>query len=218
MRVSHQTIYSWVIKGWLGEGIQKFLIHGKKGYTKSENSLKSLKNKDKKRIDTMSKADLEGNEVGNFQGDTMHGAKQSGAIATFADVKSRFILADKMSDKTADTFSESMKFLFAEIDNDKLKTLLQDNGSEMANFKSDEDMLGCDIYFTYPGRPWEKALVENSNRLLRRFFPKGMSFKNVTREMVLQAVEWLNNLPRKSLNYRTAYEAFHGIDDVAFES
>jgi IS30 family transposase len=215
---STQTIYNWIISGYFGKGLQKFLLYGKKGYTKSENSLKALKNKDKKRIDTMPEEDLKGIEIGNFQGDTIHGVKHSGAIATFVDICSKYILADKMEDKTADTFSNSMKFLFSDIDNDKLKTILQDNGSEMANYTTDEKMLNCLIYFTYPGRPWEKALVENSNRLIRRFFSKKSSFKKITREMVLQAVEWINNLPRKSLNYRTAYEVFHSVETVAFET
>ncbi|MDH5717579.1 MAG: IS30 family transposase [Spirochaetia bacterium] len=217
INISHQTVYNWVIKGYLGKGVQKYLLFGKKGYTKSENSLKTLKNKDKKRIDTMPEGALKGNVVGHFQSDTMHGAKQSGAIATLADVNSRYILADKMADKTADSFSNSLKFVFSDIDNEKLKSILEDNGSEMANFKSDEEMLNCKIYFTYPGRPWEKALVENSNRLLRRFFPKKMKFNNVTREMVLQAITWINNMPRKSLGYRTAYEVFHNVKTVAFE-
>jgi len=217
MRISKQTIYNWIIKNRLGEPLQKYLLFGKKRYRKSENSLKSLKNKAKKRIDQMPVSAVEGHSIGHFQGDTIHGAKQSGAIATFADVNSRYILADKMKDKTADSFSKSMQFLFSEIDNDKLKTILDDNGSEMANFESDEEMLNCKIYFTYPGRPWEKALVENSNRLLRRFFPKKMKLNNVTREMVLQAITWINNMPRKSLGYRTAYEVFHNIEPVAFE-
>jgi IS30 family transposase len=218
MRISHQTIYNWVIKGRLGESMQKYLLYGKKGYAKSKNSLKSLKNKSKKRVDTMPEEARKGLEIGHFQGDTLQGAKQSGAIATFVDLKSKFILADKMQDKTANSFSRSMQISFADIDNDKLKTILEDNGSEMSNFESDEEMLNCKIFFTYPGRPWEKAHIENSNRLIRRFFPKNMSFQKIENKDVLQAVEWLNKLPRKSLNYRTAYEVFHDIKPVAFDT
>jgi IS30 family transposase len=215
IKISHQTIYNWIIKGLFGKSIVKFLLFGKNGYKKSENTLKSLKSK--KRIDEMPDNYRNPNEIGHLEGDTMHGKNQSGAIATFVDKFSKYIFADKMEDKKADTFSKAMQFVFSDIENDKLKSIVEDNGSEMFNFESDEEMLNCEIYFAYPGHPWEKALVENSNRLLRRFFPKNMSFKDVTREMVLQAVEWLNHLPRKSLGYRSAYEVFHNITPVAFD-
>ncbi|MDH5718937.1 MAG: IS30 family transposase [Spirochaetia bacterium] len=217
MRISHQTIYNWIIQKRLGEDLQKFLLFGKKGYKKSEKSLKTLKNKAKRRIDKMPNKARFGTRIGHFQADTMHGKNQSGALATFVDIFSKYVLADKIEDKKADSFSSAMRFLFSDIDNKKLRTILEDNGSEMANFETDEEMLNCKIFFTYPGRPWEKALIENSNRMLRRFFPKNKNFKNIDREKVLQAVNWINHMPRKSLGYRTAYEVFHDINCVAFE-
>lgn len=214
--ISHQTIYTWIIKGYLGKSLIKYLLFGKKGYKRSKQSLKGMKNKGQKRIDEMPENAKTGNELGHFQADTIHGAKQSGAIATFVDTKSKFLIAQRMLDKTSESYSKALKYQFADIEN--LKTILQDNGSEMANFQTDEKMLQCEIYFTYPGRPWEKALIENSNRLLRRFFPKRKSFSNITEQMILQAVNWINNLPRKSLGYRTAFEVFYDIEPGAFET
>jgi len=77
-------------------------------------------------------------------------------------------------------------------------------------------MLQIPVFFTHPGRPWEKPLIENANRMLRRFFPKKMQLDKVSSEEVLEAVTWLNHYPRKSLNYRTPYEVFFKIKPVAF--
>lgn len=101
-----------------------------------------------------------------------------------------------------------MQDIFSEVDTNKLKILLKDKGSEMSNFELDEAILNCDIYFSCFGSlgALGTALVENSNRLLRRFFPKKMSFENITQENILQAVEFLNNIPMESLGWKTAYE------------
>lgn len=215
--VSHQTIYNYIRKGWLGERIQHYLPYGRKGYMKCKNTEKRLNNTDKKRIDEMPDEFLNPTEVGHIQGDTIVGAKQKGRIATFVDITSKYIAAAKMKDGTADSFTEAKKKAFAQAGIKEVRSMLQDNGSEMANYKVEEEIFGCPIYFTFPGRPWEKALIENTNRLLRRFLPKGKPLDKVTDDFILQIVTWLNDMPRKSLNYRTAYEAFHNLEPVAFE-
>lgn len=211
--VSTQTIYNWIYKERFGTGLTKFLLFGKHRYKKC---VEKPLNKDKKRVEDMPKCSRNRKRLGDFEGDTIIGAKQKGALITIIDRKSLYIFADVLKNKMAETFSKSLRDLFAGLDMDKLKSLLFDNGTEMSMWKSIQEMLQIPVYFTHPGRPWEKPLIENANRMLRRFFPKKMQLDKVTSEEVLQAVNWLNNYPRKSLNYRTPHEVFFKIKPVAF--
>jgi len=230
--VSTQTIYNWIYKDRFGSGLRKFLLFGKH---RCKKSAEKPTNSDKKRVEDMPKCARNRKRLGDFEGDTTIGAKQKGALVTLVDRKSLYIFADVLENKKAETFSRSLRYLFADLDMDKLKSLLFDNGTEMSMWKSIQEMLQIPVYFTHPatkpshpcgflpyrpragwGRPWEKPLIENANRMLRRFFPKKMQLHKVTSEEVLQAVEWLNHYPRKSLNYRTPYEVFFKIKPVAF--
>jgi IS30 family transposase len=211
--VSTQTIYNWIYKERFGAGLTKFLLFGKHRYKKSG---EKPTNSDKKRVEDMPKCARNRKRLGDFEGDTIIGAKQKGALITLVDRKSLYIFADVLKNKMAETFSKALRNLFADLDMDKLKSLLFDNGTEMSMWKSIQEMLQIPVYFTHPGRPWEKPLIENANRMLRRFFPKKMQLDKVTSEDVLQAVEWLNHYPRKSLKYRTPYEVFFKIKPVAF--
>jgi IS30 family transposase len=213
--VSHQTIYNWVYSGWLGKGIVNFLLYGKKRYKKRGSKVNPA-NLAKKRIEDMPECARDRSRIGDWEGDTIIGAQQKGALITLVERKSRYILAKRLGNKSKDTFSKAMQWLFASVDN--IFTILFDNGSEMANFETDEEMLGCQIYFAHPGRPYEKPVIENSNRLLRRFFPKKTNFLEVSDESVFQAVDALNHMPRKSLSYRTAQEVFFDLQPIAFDT
>lgn len=211
--VSTQTLYNWIYKERFGVGLTKFLLFGKRRYKK--NAAKQA-NLDKKRVEDMPDCARNRKRLGDFEGDTIIGAKQKGALITLIDRKSLYIFADVLKNKMAETYSEAIRNLFADLDMDNLKSLLFDNGSEMSMWKSIQEMLQIPVYFTHPGRPWEKPLIENANRMLRRFFPKKMQLDKVTTGEVLHAVDWLNHYPRKSLNYRTPYEVFFKIKPVAF--
>lgn len=211
--VSTQTIYNWIYKERFGAGLMKYLMFGKHRYKKKSGN---PSNSGKIRVEDIPKCARNRKRLGDFEGDTIIGAGQKGALITLVDRKSMYIFADVLKNKMAETFAEAIRNLFADLDADRLKSLLFDNGTEMAMWKSIQEMLQVPVYFTHPGRPWEKPLIENANRLLRRFFPKKMKLDRVTSEDVVRAVNWLNNYPRKSLNYRTPYEVFFKIKPVAF--
>ncbi|MFA5799725.1 MAG: IS30 family transposase [Candidatus Peribacteraceae bacterium] len=67
------------------------------------------------------------------------------------------------------------------------------------------------MYFAHPYHSWERGTNENTNRLLRQFFPTGTNFSDITQENIDWAVDLINHRPRKRLNYRTPHEVFHGI-------
>jgi len=208
MHISHQTIYNWVHKKILGNKLSRLLLFGKKGYKKR---YKPAVGPEKRRIDEMPEKSRNRNRVGDFEGDLIVGSKHRGAILTLVDRMSSYILARKLPDRSNFSLATTLRDLFADFENDQLKTLIFDNESGLNDYKSIEEMLQIKMYFTYPGRPWEKAIIENSNRLLRRFFPKNMRLDNVDNESISHAVQWLNNYPRKKYNYRTPIEVLTGI-------
>lgn len=204
--VSHQTIYNWIHRGALGEPMQKFLLFGKRGYKKGVNPPETLLNQAKKRVDEMPKWAINPKNSGNWEGDTVIGARQKGAILTLAEKKSKYLTGGKLDAKTKLAWATLAKNSLADFDADQLRSMVIDNGSEMNEFQSLEESLSIKIFFAYPGCPWQKPLIENSNRILRRFFPKGMELDQVTDSQVQLAFTTINAIPRKSLNYRTPYE------------
>ena len=83
-------------------------------------------------------------------------------------------------------------------------------GKEFAEHETIAAKLDVDVYFARPYRSWERGLNENSNGLLRQYFPKGMELIEVTQEQVQWAVDRLNHRPRKVLGFRTPFEIFFG--------
>jgi IS30 family transposase len=87
-------------------------------------------------------------------------------------------------------------------------TLTVDNGKEFAAHKAITAELKAQVYFAHPHSPWERPTNENTNGLLRQFFPKYTSFLTVTQEHLDHAIHLLNNRPRKCLDWKTPYQAF----------
>ena len=83
-----------------------------------------------------------------------------------------------------------------------------DNGSEFAEFKAIEEELHTEVYFAEPHKPWQRGTNENTNGLIRFFFPKGFDFKSVTQDDVDYVVNLINNRPRKVLGWKSPAEAF----------
>jgi len=94
-------------------------------------------------------------------------------------------------------------------------TLTSDNGKEFSRYKTISKELNADFYFAHPYSSWERGTNENTNGLLRRFFPKGTDFDKVSQENIEEVVEKLNNRPRKCLGFRTPNEVFWKIKTVA---
>jgi len=88
-------------------------------------------------------------------------------------------------------------------------TLTVDNGREFANFKELESNTKLTVYFADPYSAWQRGTNENTNGLLKQYFPKGVNFKSVSEKEVAFIVHKLNNRPRKCLNYQTPHEVFY---------
>lgn len=145
----------------------------------------------------------------------MVGYRHRGRLVTHVERKSRYLFAQKIEDGTATSFNEASLLLFQRVPSAYRKTLTLDNGSKNAKFSELEDKLTMRVYFTKPYASWERGTNENTNGLLRRFFPKGTDFLKVTDFELAKVVKILNHRPRKCLNYRTPYQVFNSVSGGA---
>ncbi|MBS0172755.1 MAG: IS30 family transposase, partial [Nitrospira sp.] len=147
--------------------------------------------------------------IGDWEGDTVIGKNHRGALVTLAERKSRYILAAQVPGKHASGVTAAIMRLLRPH-KDKCYTMTFDNGKEFAEHETIAAELDADVYFAHPSHSWERGLNENSNGLLRQYFPKAMELIEVTQEQVQWAVDRLNHRPRKVLGFRTPFEIFFG--------
>ena len=209
-RVCAQTIYDWI---YLYRSDLRVYLHCRKGkYRRSRTAKLRLEGRRKalarRRIDQRPKCILGRKRYGHWEGDTVVGAGQSGYIATFVERKSGYLMAYKLEHSTAAAFAAVAVTGFATVPSRYRRTLTLDNGTEMSDYEVIEKNTGLDVYFAYPYHSWERGTNENTNGLLRYFFPKKTSFRDVTQEQVDRAVQLLNTRPRKRLGYRTPEQMF----------
>jgi IS30 family transposase len=140
---------------------------------------------------------------GHWEGDTVRGYKGDGFIATFVERKSGYLLAYKIERPTSLAFARAATTCFASVTDKYRKTLTLDNGSEMADYEAIEHSTGLQVYFATPYHSWERGTNENTNGLLRFYFPKQMSFAHLNQRELDQAVREINTRPRKRLGYKT---------------
>jgi len=208
--VSPVTIYHWIYRDAAAGGeLRNFLRQRhKKRRKRRAGEDRRGQMPDRRIIDQRPKVANQRRRIGDWEGDTVEGRKGSGLIATHVDRKSRYTVAVKVSDKSADTVTRATLTAMKKLPSEKIRTMTFDNGKEFAGFKDLERGLGMRSYFARPYHSWERGTNENTNGLLRQFFPKGMDFSTVLKTDVDRALKLLNNRPRKCLNYRTPTEVF----------
>ncbi|MEN8174095.1 MAG: IS30 family transposase, partial [Chloroflexota bacterium] len=207
MRISHETIYRWVYLDAMVEGkLYRNLRRGRRRRRRQKRYGTGRRFEDRKCITHRPEIVDSRQRYGDWEGDTIEGKKSSGYIVTIVERKSRYLLAAKMENKKAVTLTAQGTSVFRSIPTKMRKTLTVDNGSEFSQFKKFEKKTGLEIYFAKPYSPWQRGANENTNGLLRQYFPKGSNFKKLTEKDVEEAVKRLNNRPRKCLGYRTPHE------------
>ena len=208
MRVSHQTIYDWIRNDeQYGKRYRVFLRQsGRKRRKRYGTSEKRGRIKGRIDIDERPKVVDKKKRVGDWEGDTIEGAKGSGYLTTLVDRKTRYLSLGFSKTKQASEVRRAMIRSFRRHDNLPCETITLDNGKEFAEHEQLGESLEADVYFAKPYHSWERGLNENTNGLLRQYFPKGMDFSKITPYQLRKVEAELNNRPRKSLDYRTPRE------------
>ena len=210
MSISHEAIYQHIYKhrqSYLGKKLIKLLpYHHHKRREKRKFGKNRVRIKDQVNISQRPKHVELRIEVGHWEGDLMIGTGQKSAIGTIVERKTRFTFIVKIENRKSKTVTQQFAKLLNTLPKYIRKTMTYDNGIEMANHKWLSNNTGMDIYFANPYSSWERGTNENTNGLIRRFFPKGTDFNKITIEQLKQAQYALNNRPRKILGYKTPNE------------
>jgi IS30 family transposase len=149
---------------------------------------------------------------GHWEGDLMiGGARAQSAMGTLIERKTRFAilvpLKSKRSEEVRKAFAKEMMKLPKEL----RKSLTYDQGREMAQHKLFTKQTQIKVYFAHAQSPWERGTNENTNGLVRQYFPKGTDFNKVTRAEIKKVQRSLNTRPRKTLGWKTPQEAMREL-------
>ena len=207
--ICHETIYQFIYeeqpewKKYLRQKKGKYRRrHGTKERGKAREEAK------KQRID-MRPAVVDNRErIGDWEGDTIVGGERTTGIITHVERSSGYLLGDLFKQKKAELIKEKIIARFKKISVGKKYTITYDNGTEFSEYELISRNTGMDIYFANPYHSWERGTNENTNGLLRQFFPKKSMFATLKQKDVTDAVNLINHRPRKRLGYLTPYEVF----------
>lgn len=188
---------------------KRYGIRERRGQIKGRRSIDKRKKKLEKR-----------KKIGHLERDLILGTKQKGALLTIVDRKTRLTFAVKLNGKSAAEIHKATVKALTPIQS-IIETITNDNGKEFAFHKKTEKRLNAKIYFTHPYSSFERGSNENTNGLLRQYFPKNKTdFRKVTTYQVAKALNRVNSRPRKCLGFKTAIEVtrkeLSKIKNVAF--
>ena len=196
----YKTIYKWINEGTIINGNKKLLRRkGKGGWYetrgKIRNKGKSVRKRDKK---IYKRADY-----GHWELDTVVSGlgKSKACFITLVERKSRFYKAIKSPNRHADVVARLIIDYLKQYPSELVKTITTDNGAEFADWETIEKELSCEVYFCDTFCAWQKGTNENSNGLLREFFPKGYNLSRYTQAYIDKKVNLINNRPRKCNNW-----------------
>ena len=147
--------------------------------------------------------------IGDWEGDTVIGKGRKSALLTLVERKTLYTIIVRLSGKRADLLAQA---LITRVDSikDRFKTLTLDNGLEFAEHEQIAASLKTKVYFAHPYSSWERGINENTNGLIRQYFPKGTDFNDVTQKQIELVMSRLNNRPRKARGGKTPNELFIG--------
>jgi IS30 family transposase len=147
--------------------------------------------------------------LGDFEGDTVLGPAGTGGIVTLVCRRSRFTIITKIQSKDADHVHARIKQRLKELAEEQRRSITFDNGTEFARCQRLEQHLSLHLYFADPGCPHQRGTNENTNGLIRQYFPKGTDFRTVSHQEVNAVEHLLNNRPRACLQFETPADVFH---------
>ena len=148
--------------------------------------------------------------LGDWEGDTIVGAQRKGALLTHVERKSLFTTISRLPRPTANATHRATVRRLKPL-RDHVHTITYDNGKEFAGHRHTAHILHAQIFFATPYHAWERGVNENTNGLIRDFFPKGTNFSTIHPATVAKVERLLNGRPRKSLGFKTPNEVFHAL-------
>lgn len=213
MNISYESIYRYIYshpQGNINKKLIKLLVRKKSRRRKlKRREGHSSKIKDGTSIELRPGEVEDRIEVGHWEGDLLIGPKQNSCMGSLVERKTRYALLVKLVNKKSQTVCMAFAKKLNKIPVIYRKTMTYDNGVEMAEHQLLTNQTGMDIYFAHPYSSWERGTNENTNGLIRRFYPKKTDFNTISNADLDILQNRLNNRPRKVLGYYTPEEMFY---------
>lgn len=208
MRISRQCIYDWLErdKKSAGTWYKRLRINNRKRKRPRVKAARHVNIANRKGIEERPQSVDTRRFCGDWEADTVEGALNRGRIATLVERKTLFTIIAKMETRHAYCFNAALLERLEQDASLPIRTITADNGAEFARHKELEEALAAKVYFAKPYCSWQRGLNENTNRLIRQYFPKKTDFKLVPKTQIALIEDTLNNRPRKKLAYRTPAE------------
>lgn len=207
--IVHETIYGYIIRH---QKLRKYLRCRKGKYRRRHGTLKREKTREyeKKRwIGERPDIINQRTRIGDWEGDTIIGKERKQRILTYVERATGYLIADKLDVVTGELVARKTIEHLKRFPREKRRSITYDNGTEFSAHESIEKKTKATVYFANPYHSWERGTNENTNGLIRQFFPKKSFFANITQTEVDRVAKLLNRRPRKRLNYLTPFETFH---------
>ena len=218
MQISHEAIYQYIYVLPRGE-LKQTLIKALRQEHKYRRTQKSGKTEEKRgKIADMLSIEERPAEVadrtvpGHWEGDLILGKYKRSALGTLVERTTRYtILVPLGNQKDAVSVREAYAKAFKTVPDELRKTLTYDQGKEMSEHQQFTIDTGIQVFFAHPASPWERGTNENTNGLIRQYFPKGTDFAQVSEDEIKKVQRKLNNRPRKALNFYKPDEVFNKL-------
>lgn len=204
-RVSAPTIYDWIERDVHRQHWKSFLRRrGKRPWRRRTHVVES-----RARIRNRPQLIERRLRLGDFEGDTILGPPGTGGLVTLVCRRSRLTILAKIHSKDARHVRQRIQQRLRELADDRRHSLTLDNGTEFACCRRLEKHLDMKLYFADPGCPYQRGTNENTNGLIRQYFPKGTDFRHISHQEVRRVENLLNGRPRACLHFQTPAAVFH---------
>lgn len=213
--LSHETIYQFIYIQCKGE-LKKELIsclrqrkprrQNRKGVTEKRGVIPNMISIDQRPEEVANRS-----VPGHWEGDLIIGKDHKSAIGTIVERQTRYVLLVKLKDKDAVSVRKAFSKKLLEMPESLRKTLTYDRGKEMADHAKFTISTGMEVFFCDPHSPWQRGSNENTNGLLRQFFPKGTDLNEVSSTQLNWVQEALNERPRETLGFKTPKSAINKL-------
>lgn len=212
MQVSHESIYSYLYvlpKGALRRELTKCLRRRHiKRYRRNKSRQRTCPIQNYISIEERPAEVADRIIPGHWEGDLIMGRSNTSALGTLVERTTRMTFLVKLKDKDATAVRKAFAKEFRRLPEALKHSLTYDHGQEMAEHKLFTKSTRIQVYFAHPHSPWERGTNENTNDLIRQFFPKGTDFSKISLKKIKRAQDMLNDRPRKTLEFLTPHEVF----------
>jgi len=215
MRVSHETIYTYLYvlpRGALKRELLQALRHrrehrrARRGRPERRGNIPAMLSIEERPAEVADRT-----IPGHWEGDLIMGRRNASALGTLVERTTRTTLLVPLREKDATSVRQAFAREMRTLPQQMARSLTYDQGKEMAEHELFTQQTRIQVYFAHPHSPWERGTNENTNGLIRQFFPKGTDFSKVSHRQIKHVQDLLNGRPRKVLNWRTPSEAFHNV-------